>query len=519
MRHASEAVTRDPGRGVITTALSIGLVFYVTALRLYFGAHVDLMPEEAYYWNYSRHLALGYLDHPPMVAWLIRAGTALLGHTALGVRIGAVLCGLVTSVFVYRLTRNLYGRSSAALALALAQAMPFFFLQGLLMTPDTPLTAAWAASLYFLERALIGGKTRAWLWAGLSLGLGMLSKYTIGLLGLGTLVYLVVDADARPWLRRVEPYAAAALAFAIFSPVIVWNAEHHWASFAFQTARRLAGRPRFALPALIGAAIVLITPTGFAAMVRAVIPRRGGSPPDAGRRAARRFLLCALLVPISVFVLFSLRRQVKLDWTGTTWLAALPLIAFELVDAGRRGTSMMRRAWRASMLPTIGVLSVAYPIGLYHLAHGLPGLGYDRHIELLPVGWRQLGRRIDAVDERFRREHGSSPLVVGMDRYVIASELAFYGSARPDPVANTTSGHLFGGMGLMYERWFAPDRQLGRTLLLVSLDRSSLEEPAVPAAAASLGPIRAGALMRNGHFIRDYYYRFAYGYRGPPAVR
>ena len=519
MSHAPEAVTRDPQRGVITTAVSIGLVIYVTALRLYFGAHVDLMPEETYYWNYSRHLALGYLDHPPMVAWLIRAGTALLGHTALGVRIGAVLCGLVTSVFVYRLTRNLYGRSSAALALALAQAMPFFFVQGLLMTPDTPLTTAWAASLYFLERALIGGNGRAWLWAGLCLGLGMLSKYTIGLLGLGALVYLVIDADVRPWLRRFEPYAAAALAFAIFSPVIVWNAEHHWASFAFQTARRLAGRPRFALPALIGAAIVLITPTGFAAAVRAIAPRRSGAPADAKQRAARRFLLCVLLVPMSVFVLFSLRRQVKLDWTGATWLAALPLIAFELVDAGRGGASVMRRMWRASMLPTIGVLCVAYPIGLYHLAHGLPGLGYDRRIELLPVGWRQLGRRIDAVAERFRREHGTVPLVVGMDRYVIASELAFYGSARPDPVGNTTSGHLFGGMGLMYERWFPVDRQLGRTLLLVSLDRPSLEEAAVPAAAASLGPIRSGALTRNGHFIRDYYYRFAYDYRGPPAVR
>ncbi len=518
MSPAPQSVTPESERGVITTALAIGLVLYVTVLRLIFGAHVELMPEETYYWNYSRHLAIGYLDHPPMVAWLIRAGTAILGHTALGVRIGAVLCGLVTSVFVYRLTRNLYGRSSAALALGLAQVLPFFFLQGLLMTPDTPLTAAWAGSLYFLERAAVGGHARAWLWAGLCLGLGLLSKYTIGLLGLGALVYLVVDPRARPWLRRFEPYAAAVLAFAIFSPVLVWNAEHHWASFAFQTARRLAGRPRFALPALIGAAIVLITPTGFAAAVRAVASRRFVASGDADRRAAQRFLRIALLVPMAVFVLFSLRRQVKLDWTGAAWLAALPLIARELVEAGGRSASVVRRCWRASMLPTIGVLCIAYPVGLYHLARGLPGLGYDRHIELLPVGWRQLGRRIDAVVERYRREHGTEPLVVGMDRYVIASELAFYGSARPDPVADTTSGHLFGGMGLMYERWFPVDRQRDRTLLLVSLDRSSLEAASVADSAASLGPIRAGSLTRDGHFIREYYYRFAYDYRGPPAA-
>ncbi|HUY84155.1 MAG TPA: glycosyltransferase family 39 protein [Steroidobacteraceae bacterium] len=514
MTRRSEAIRSADG-GLIPTAFAVGLVVYVTFLRLYFGAHVDLMPEETYYWNYSRHLDYGYLDHPPMVAWLIRGGTALLGNTALGVRIGSVLCALLASLFVYRLTRNLFGRASAALALALAQAMPFFFVQGLLMTPDAPLTAAWAGSLYFLERALVGGRARAWWWAGLCLGLGMLSKYTIGLLGLAALSYMIAAAQARPWLRRWEPYAAAALAFAIFSPVIVWNAEHHWASFAFQTARRFAGRPRFALPALIGASIVLITPTGLAAALRALAARSpAGGPDPAHRRAALRFLRFTVLVPMSVFVLFSLRRAVKLDWTGAPWIAALPLIAFELVDAGRGAASAARRALRATALPTVYALCLLYPVGLYHLAHGLPGVGYDRHMDLLPVGWRQLGRRIGRVAERYRRDHGAEPLVVGMDRYAIASELAFYGGGRPDPVADTTSGHLFGGMGLMYQRWFPADRQRGRTLLLVSLDRSSLDEPAVGARSLSLGPIRGGMLRRDGHVIRAYYYRFAYGYRG-----
>ena len=121
----------------------------------YMPGSVELMPEEAYYWNYSRHLDFGYLDHPPMVAWLIRLGTALFGQNEFGVRAGALCCGAVTATFVYKLARNLFGEAGALAALLLAQTLPYFFLSGLLMTPDAPLAAAWSASLYFLERALI----------------------------------------------------------------------------------------------------------------------------------------------------------------------------------------------------------------------------------------------------------------------------------------------------------------------------------------------------------------------------
>ena len=141
--------------------LALGIVGYSFLLRVTYGGWIELLPEETYYWNYSRHLDIGYLDHPPMVAWLIRLGTALFGNTEFGVRAGALMCGVVTAVFVFRLTRNLFGERTALLALILVQVLPFFFLSGMLMTPDAPLTAAWAAALYFLERALIADRSRA----------------------------------------------------------------------------------------------------------------------------------------------------------------------------------------------------------------------------------------------------------------------------------------------------------------------------------------------------------------------
>ena len=178
--------------------LAIGLTGCAVLLRLLYSMQVELLPEETYYWNYARHLDIGYLDHPPMVAWLIRAGTRCSATPSCGVRCGALGCGAVAAFFIFRLTRNLFGERSALLALALAHILPYFFLSGLLMTPDAPLTAAWAASLYFLVRALTGERPQAWLWAGLSLGIGLLSKYTIGLLGVATVIFMLVDPRRGP---------------------------------------------------------------------------------------------------------------------------------------------------------------------------------------------------------------------------------------------------------------------------------------------------------------------------------
>ena len=483
------------------------VVVYAFALRLAYAAQVELLPEETYYWNYARHLDIGYLDHPPLVAWLIRMGTFVIGDTELGVRIGAIGCGAATSLFLYRLTRNLFGDACALWALALAQVLPFFFLSGLLMTPDAPLTAAWAASLYYLERALIGGQARAWVWAGVSMGVGLISKYTIGLLGISAFLFMLSDPPSRRWFGRLPPYASVLVAAAIFAPVIVWNAEHEWASFAFQTARRLAEPARFSLHRLIASALVLLTPTGFAAALSVL---RGCW----SRGGAWRWLRFALLLPMAVFAVFSLRHDVKLDWTGAAWIAALPMMAFGLQEAiaGRAGgRRWLRIAWPATSI----LLLLLYGAGLLYLTRGIPGVGYSEHTEWAPVGWRSFARQIDGVSDALRNETGDDVLVVGLDRYAIASELAFYSRDQARAVAHTAGGHLFGGMGLMYERWFPPSAEAGRTLLLVSFDPADLAEDRLGGRVGRLEPVQQGLVMHDGVVVRRYAYRVAHDYRYP----
>src|SRR5271156_6626777 len=92
---------------------AIGVVALAVALRLIYAWRVELFPEESYYWNYAQHLDIGYLDHPPMVAWLIKLGTLVFGDTEFGIRLGGIACTVVTALFSYRLTRNLFGEASA----------------------------------------------------------------------------------------------------------------------------------------------------------------------------------------------------------------------------------------------------------------------------------------------------------------------------------------------------------------------------------------------------------------------
>lgn len=507
------------GNGEHWRTFAIGLVVVGFLLRLVYITQVELLPEDSYYWNYAQHLDLGYLDHPPMVAWLIWLGTAVFGDSEFGVRIGALCCAAVASIFAYRLTRNLFGEPAALVALVLMQVLPFFFLAGMLMTPDAPLTAAWAAALYFLERALIAGRSRAWLLAGVSIGLGLVSKYTIGMLVPAMLLFVILDPPSRRWLWRWEPYAALSIAFVIFSPVILWNAQHEWASFAFQTSRRLAETPRFALHKLIISVLVLLTPTGLVTLLISRLVRRkaaayGTEASDVPRRWL--FMRLAVLLPLCVFVVFSLRHDVKIDWTGAPWLGAVPALAVSIVWFGTQGVQGIRGWVYSAWGPTALFMLLLYSAGLHYLALGLPGVGYGSHLELVPVGWRDLGRQINAIADDIRRQTGMEPVIVGMDRYELASQLTFYAPDHARSVKETSSRNLFGQNGLMYGRWASALAVGNRTLLLVAWDPHDISDELTAPYVATLEPPKEGVLRRSGTDIRNFHYRIARGLAVPP---
>ena len=240
---------------------AVGILGSVFLLHLLYLKVLPLMPEEAYYWNYSVRPDLGYLDHPPMVAWLIALAEALFGHGEASIRVASLACGLAVIAFVYHFARRLVDRPAALLAAALAAVIPYsFFVAGLMITPDAPLAAAWAASLYFFHRALVGGERKAWYGAGIALGLGLLSKYSIATLGPAALAYCILDRRARGWFLRPEPYLAVLIAAVLFAPVVYWNYANEWASFVFQAGGRFDDETQFSLHHMLGNILIVATP-------------------------------------------------------------------------------------------------------------------------------------------------------------------------------------------------------------------------------------------------------------------
>lgn len=482
------------------------LVAGLLLLRLATLAAPDLFPEEAYYWLYARHLDIGYLDHPPMVAWLIDLGTKVFGHGEFGVRIFAFLCHLVTCFFVFRLTALCFDRRAAWTAMAMLQVLPFFFTTGFMITPDAPLTACWAGALYFLARVFFQENGRAWLGLGICLGLGMLSKYTIALIGPATLLFMTLDPQSRRWFRHGAPYGAVLLAVVIFAPVLVWNAQHDWASFAYQGADRIAAPRRFSMHELLGSILVVLTPVALLLAIRVLAERRSFGANSSNAYRIRLFYQVFTLVPLAVFVIFSITHRVKLNWTGPLWLAVIPAVAAQLTAAP---SGLTRRAW----MTTVTLACVIYPAFLIYLSFGLPGFGYSAKMELLPVGWSEMGLGLEQLKREVQEQTQTPTVVVGMDRNFIASEAAFYAGDQAAAVRQTTGSHLFGQSSLMFEFWTPAPSLEGATLLLVSFQRQELDRTAIRRRCLRLGPITEHLLTRNGKPICSYFTSVASDYR------
>jgi dolichol-phosphate mannosyltransferase len=482
------------------------LVAGLFLLQLAALAAPDLFPEEAYYWLYARHLDLGYLDHPPMVAWLIYLGTTVFGHGEFGVRIFAFLCHLIACFFVFRLTVLCFDRRAAWTAMAMLQVLPFFFMTGFMMTPDAPLTACWAGALYFLARVFFQENGRAWLGLGICLGLGMLSKYTIALIGPATLLFMALDPPSRRWFRHRAPYGAVVLSVIIFTPVLIWNAQHDWASFAYQGTDRIAAPWRFSTHELLGSILVLLTPVALLLAIRVLAGRRPLDVTSINTPRVRLFCQVFTLVPLAMFVIFSITHRVKLNWTGPLWLAVIPAVAAHLAAAP---SILTRRAW----MTTVALACVIYPAFLGYLSFGLPGLGYSAKMELLPVGWSEMGFAIERLKREVQEQTQTPTVVVGMDRNFIASEAAFYALDQAAAVRETTGSHLFGQNSLMFEFWTAPPSLEGATLLLVSFQRQELDRAAIRKRCLRLGPITEHPIIRNGKPVSRYFTSVATGYR------
>lgn len=347
-------------------------------LRLLLALTTDAYFDEAYYWTWSKRLAFGYFDHPPLIAWVI---------ALLGIRGAALTCGMLALAVIHLLTRTVLRDAERAwAATALASITPGLFLAGIVATPDAPLVVAWGLWLWAMVRARPIG-------AGVGGGLALLAKYAAVMAAPVTVVWAALERRLPRWT-----WLGAVIAIAVFGPCIAWNATHGWVSFRFQLHHGLGGEGGLAsLAEYVGGQLLMGGPV---LLVLALIWAFRGP-------GEHRLLRMAFLVPLCGFALAALRTRGESNW---------PLVAY--VGAVVGVASLSRRARWAAAVPSLLICAAA----VLHVSFGVMARENDVPLERMQ-GWSSL-RAL---------QHEPQQVVFG-PTYQLASQIAYYGGKQVDVI-------------------------------------------------------------------------------------
>ena len=429
-------------------SLTLWFVILSTGLRLLQLSSLELAPDEAYYWDWSRHLSLGYYDQGPFIAYLIRATTAVFGTNEFGVRIGVLLCSLGTLLCAVYLARRLFSPLAGFLTALLLGLTPLLEVGSLIATYDPPLVFFWALAAVCLEKALFSATDREcrWGWAGtgLATGLGFLSKHTMLLIMPCLVLFLLLAPRQRRWLLRPQPYLALLLTLLCYTGVFWWNAHHHWWTFGhllFLT-HKSSDAPLRRIGDYLGSQAVLLGPGLFLAALAVSIPPfltalkmlRSSKTEEACDPAQARalFLACLGLPVFAFFTLMAFKAKVQGNWAVCAWLTPTVLFAGWSAAEMQRSAQGCRRQIRLlaligllSLLPT--VLLVSPPLRLVLGIHLKP----DADTSNTAYGWREVAGRVQQV--RTAMAQGGHPHVfLAGNGYQYPALLAFYLPGHPE---------------------------------------------------------------------------------------
>ena len=432
-----------------------------TLFRFWYSGQVELVQDEAYYWQWSRHLAFGYYDNTPLMAYVIRffTSSALFGATEIGVRAGAVFSSVVVSLFIYLLGRKLLDETTALVSVVVANVIPLYSAGAILMTQDPVHVALWSITLYVAWVAL---SQRAevpswgwWLLAGLLAGLTTMAKLNGSMILPGIFLYVCLAPDARRWLKHPAPYVAALLAFIVFVPFILWNHDHgnaFWlhshamASRGTDKAKTLKWTGEF-----LGAQAVLLSPLIFLTFLYALKWPKAADDPNQTSRPLL-YLWSSSVVVYVVIILQTFRGRVEGNWAVSSYISGIILVGWLI--ARSRGKA---RIWHyvgialaVLMTAIVYFPSIGYQLGLR--------LKSDRTTEL--HGWKALASRVETEEAA---AGGPSKCFVFSVNYRLPSELAFYLPAKP-----VTYSLFLHDRRNEYMFWNDPNKLIGENAIFVN---------------------------------------------------
>ena len=396
----------------------------LTVLRLLYCAQLELSPDEAYYFQWSEHLAPSYFSKGPGIALAMWLSTHLFGATEFGVRVFSPLLALGTSLLLAGLARRLYSESVAIWTVLLINCTPIFNAGSLVMTIDPLSIFFWAAALYTFWLALEKSPAFSAWWplTGALIGGGFLAKYTNAMQLLSILLLLAATPKHRLELRR-PGFAVLLAVFALFTiPVLVWNAQHDWITLRHLGERGgLSDGPRFRPGEFfiyLGLHFGVYSPFIFGAMLWAIFR----SWKKARVHFKPRFLLAFTLPLFVLYFTLAIKRAGEPNWTAPAAisLAILTAACWHELAAERKWA----RTFALAALAFGGAMSVLTVDAEMLRRIGLP-LSYDLDPSARVRGWHTAAESIETLRKKFETEHGQ-PVFLIANKYGTAASLAFY---------------------------------------------------------------------------------------------
>lgn len=505
-------------RNTLYAKASWSIIVAFTLFKVFYSGAFLLAPDEAYYWQWSRHLALGYHDHPPMLAWMIHFAGNLIGQTETAVRLPAVLSHAIASVYLFLIAARWVNAKAAFYTVVLAQSILGFNVAGLISTPDSPLLAGWAGACYHIARAYEDGAPGHWLTGGAWFGFGLLSKYTMILFPPLVFLFGLTSAQPRKQLARPWPYAGVLLGVLMFVPVILWNMDNGWSTFRHVAHK--GGVDRTALLRLdfvldfIGSQAALLSPLVFLLLILVWFsPFRKSSGLDTW---IYKYLFFLSFPVVLTFTLLSLHTRVEGNWAAPGYLTAAVLIGGGLANrtapgAAFKGHTASRKIWpwavgTSCLLTGLIFVHAVWPI--------LPiPIKWDR-IAKETSGWSTLGQRVKAMQQTM--PHPEKTFVFGL-KYQTASQLAFYMPGQPETVSinRWTRPNA-------YDYWLGDEDLLGWDAVGVgsASEKSTqrlkqlFESVSTPERLDILRQAAPAVTGNDGTPVSSYYLYRAYGFKG-----
>lgn len=303
-------------------------------IRFLFSANLYLLNDEAYYWVWSQSLAMSYFDHPPMVAWMISLSTSIFGDHPAAIRLPAAISVLVMSIIGVRLTQKIFSsHKTSAHYVAISMGSILFIGTASGMTPDAPMAMFTALMLWYFYKAVIEDSHNSWYGVGIFFGLALLSKYIAIVWGLALVLFMLAEPEARKKLKQPGPWLAVIISILVFSPALIWNYQHDWASFVFQLNHGLPGHKESAVLNYFANQTGLITPGIFIVLLSIWVMR---SRNWLDLTLPIKFLVATSLVPFAFFIYAATKAPVSANWPAFAYFTGFILVAYWFANANEK---------------------------------------------------------------------------------------------------------------------------------------------------------------------------------------